>query len=143
VEREDLIDHAFDPSGSEAHRAVSHIFAARTREEWRQFASEHDCCLEPVLELDQALASELVAARGMVVELEQPGTKQPVRLLGTPIKLSRTPADPTRAPAPSLGEHTDQILAGAGFSESEIATLHETRAVAGPAGTVQGSFLRT
>jgi crotonobetainyl-CoA:carnitine CoA-transferase CaiB-like acyl-CoA transferase len=143
VDRDDLIDHAFDPPGSEAHQAVSQIFAARTREEWRQFASEHDCCLEPVLELDQALASELVAAREMVVELEQPGAAQPVKLLGAPIKLSRTPADPTRAPGPSLGEHTDQILAEAGFSDREIAALHESGAVAGPAGTVQGSFLRT
>jgi crotonobetainyl-CoA:carnitine CoA-transferase CaiB-like acyl-CoA transferase len=79
----------------------------------------------------------------MVVELEQPGAAQPVKLLGAPIKLSRTPADPTRAPGPSLGEHTDQILAEAGFSDREIAALHESGAVAGPAGTVQGSFLRT
>ena len=63
-------------------RAVTEIFAERTREQWRQFASEHDCCLEPVLELDEALDSELVAAREMVVELAQPGAERPVKLLG-------------------------------------------------------------
>ena len=62
VGREDLIDHAFDPPGSDAHRAVCEIFAGRTREEWRAFASEHDCCLEPVLSLDEALDSR--ARRG-------------------------------------------------------------------------------
>ena len=67
VGREDLIEHAFDPPGSDAHRDVSEIFAGRTREQWRAFASEHDCCLEPVLDLDEALDSELVAAREMVV----------------------------------------------------------------------------
>ncbi len=143
VDREDLVNHAFDPPGSPAHAAVSEIFASRTREQWRQFASEHDCCLEPVLELDEALESELVAAREMVVEIAQPGAERPVKLLGAPVKLSRTPADPARAPGPGLGEHTDEVLAGAGFAADEIAALHESGAVAGPAGSVQGSFMRS
>ena len=141
VGREDLLDHAFDPPGSDAHRAVSEIFAERTRDQWRDFASEHDCCLEPVLELSEVLESELVAAREMVVGLAQPGVSEPVRLLGAPVKLSRTPADPSRAPGPGLGEHTTEVLAAAGFGEEEIAALHETGAVAGPAGSVRGSFL--
>jgi alpha-methylacyl-CoA racemase len=143
VGREDLVPHQFDPPGSEAHQAVSEIFASRTREQWRAFASEHDCCLEPVLELDEALQSELVGAREMVVEIEQPGSSRPVRLLGAPVKLSRTPADPARAPGPALGEHTDQVLAEAGLSSGEIAALHESGAVAGPAGSVQGAFMRS
>ena len=143
VDREDLVNHAFDPPGSPAYAAVSEIFASRTREQWRQFASEHDCCLEPVLELDEALDSELVAAREMVVEIAQPGAERPVKLLGAPVKLSRTPADPARAPGPGLGEHTDEVLAGAGFAADEIAELHESGAVAGPAGSVQGSFMAT
>jgi crotonobetainyl-CoA:carnitine CoA-transferase CaiB-like acyl-CoA transferase len=131
VGREDLVDHAFDPPGSEAHAAVSQIFAARTREQWRQFASEHDCCLEPVLGLDEALASELVAAREMVVELDQPGADRPVRLLGLPVKLSRTPGNPARAPGPGLGEHTEEVLAAAGFTAEQIASLERSGAVAG------------
>jgi alpha-methylacyl-CoA racemase len=142
VGREDLLSHAFDPPGSDAHVAVSEIFASRTREQWRDFASRHDCCLEPVLELDEVLESQLVAARQMVVELAQPGVERPIKLLGAPIKLSRTPADPTRAPGPGLGEHTDEVLAAAGFTAEEIAALHEAGAVAGPAGTIQGSFMR-
>jgi crotonobetainyl-CoA:carnitine CoA-transferase CaiB-like acyl-CoA transferase len=141
VGREDLLERAFDPPGSDAHRALCKIFAARTREQWQAFASEQDCCLEPVLELDEALQSELVAARSMISELEQPGAVSPVKLLGTPIKLSRTPADPTRAPAPGLGEHTDEVLRAAGFSSDEISALHASGAVAGPVGGVQGAFL--
>lgn len=141
VNREDLLERAFDPPGSATHRTLEEIFAARTRADWSSFASEHDCCLEPVLDLDEALESEQVAAREMVVELEQPGADRPVKLLGAPIKLSRTPADPTRAPGPALGEGTDELLAAAGYSEQEIAALHEGGAVAGPAGTQRGSFL--
>jgi crotonobetainyl-CoA:carnitine CoA-transferase CaiB-like acyl-CoA transferase len=132
VGREDLLAHAFDPPGSDAHRAVGEIIATRTRAQWRAFASEHDCCLEPVLEFDEVLASELVAAREMVVEVAQPGVAQPVRLLGLPIKLSRTPGDPSRAGGPELGEHTDEVLAAVGFTVEEIAALHSSGAVAGP-----------
>ena len=141
VGREDLLNGAFDPPGSDTHRAVSEIFLTRTREEWRQFASEHDCCLEPVLELDEALDSELVRARGMVASLVQPGVEEPVKLLGVPIKLSRTPGDPTRGPGPALGEHTEDVLREAGFAPDEIARLIESGAIAGPAGEPQGSFM--
>src|SRR5918912_3980796 len=68
VGREDLIAGQFEPPGSEAHRAVEAVVAARTRAEWTAFAAEHDCCLEPVLELHEVLASEQVEAREMVVE---------------------------------------------------------------------------
>ncbi|HEV2997706.1 MAG TPA: CoA transferase, partial [Solirubrobacteraceae bacterium] len=126
---------------SEVHGEVQEIFRGRTREEWRAFAGEHDCCLEPVLELEEALDSELVRAREMVVELDQPGAPYPVRLLGLPIKLSRTPGDPARMPGPELGEHTREVLAGAGYSAQEIAALEESGAVAASASDPQGSFL--
>ena len=59
------------------------------------------------------------------------GATRPVQLLGLPIKLGRTPGDPTRAPGPALGEHTDEVLAAAGFDAAEIARLHQQGAVAG------------
>jgi crotonobetainyl-CoA:carnitine CoA-transferase CaiB-like acyl-CoA transferase len=139
VGREDLLERAFDPPGSETHAALRAIFAERTREEWRAFAAEHDCCLEPVLDLDEALDGDLVAAREMVVELDQPGADRPVRLLGLPFKLSRTPGDPKRAPGPALGEHTRDVLGEAGYTRAEIDALLEAGAVAGPAEAVQGA----
>ncbi|HET6866172.1 MAG TPA: CaiB/BaiF CoA-transferase family protein [Solirubrobacteraceae bacterium] len=142
VGREDLAEHAFDPPGSDTHRVLEAIFAERTREQWRAFAAEHDCCLEPVLDLDEALDSELVAAREMVVSLDQPGADRPVRLLGLPFKLSRTPGDPARAPGPGLGEHTRDVLSAAGYSDAEIDALLESGAVAGPAEAVHsGRFM--
>ncbi|MDQ6776793.1 MAG: CoA transferase [Actinomycetota bacterium] len=146
VEREDLEGSAFEAPGSDAHRELEEIFLARTREQWRAFADEHDCCLEPVLDLDEVLRSELVLARGMVVELAQPGAEHGaqarlVKLLGTPIKLGRTPADPTRAPGPSLGEHTEEVLSEAGFSADDVAELIRMGAVAGANAAPQGSFL--
>jgi crotonobetainyl-CoA:carnitine CoA-transferase CaiB-like acyl-CoA transferase len=141
VGREDLIERQFEHAGSDAHREVEQILAARTRDEWKAFAGEHDCCLEPVLELDEALESELVRARGMVAELDQPGVERPVRLLGVPVGMSRTPGDPNRSPGPALGEHTREILLESGLSEEEADRLLESGAVAGPAQDVRGSFL--
>jgi alpha-methylacyl-CoA racemase len=140
VGRDDLVEKQFDRPGSDAHAEVERIFLERTREEWRAFASEHDCCLEPVLDLDEALDSELVRAREMVVELDQPGAAEKVRQLGVPVKLSRTPGG-VREPGPPLGAHTDEVLAAVGYSQDEVAGLKDSGAVAGPAAGVQGSFM--
>jgi alpha-methylacyl-CoA racemase len=142
VEREDLIAHQFDAPGTPAHADVERIFATRTRAEWQAFASVHDCCLEPILDLDEVLESELVQAREMVVEIDQPGATEPVRALGVPVKLSRTPGDPHRLPGPSLGEHTATLLADAGYSPEDIEALLESGAVAGlPTVKSEESFL--
>ncbi|HEX2265514.1 MAG TPA: CoA transferase, partial [Solirubrobacterales bacterium] len=138
VDRPDLIEKQFEAPGSEAWAEVAAVFSSRSREEWLAFNDEHDCCIEPVLDLDEALDSELVRARGMVIELEQPelGT---VRQLGSPVKLSRTPADTAR-PAPAFGEHTDEVLREVGYSDEEIAAMKESGAAAGPAAEPQGEF---
>jgi alpha-methylacyl-CoA racemase len=133
VEREELIERQFEAPGSDAHAQVVEIFKTRTRAQWERFAREHDCCLEPVLELDEALDSELVRAREMVVTLSQPGVERGVRQLGLPIKLERTPGAHDRLPGPALGEHTEEVLAAVGYSAEEIATLLESGAVGGPA----------
>jgi len=140
VGREDLVERQFEPVGSDAHREVEAVFAARDRAAWEAFNDEHDCCLEPVLELDEALESELVRARAMVVEVDQPGAG-PVRLLGAPVKLSRTPADPARAGGPALGADTHAVLASAGYDAEEIRALEAAGAVAGPEAAPRGSFL--
>jgi alpha-methylacyl-CoA racemase len=132
VGREDLVERQFEPPGSDAHAQVRAIFMERTRAQWEAFAREHDCCLEPVLELDEALASELVREREMVVTLPQPGVAGGVRQLGLPVKLSRTPGAHDRLPGPALGEHTEEVLAAAGYAAEAIAALLESGAAAGP-----------
>ena len=165
VGREDLIEKQFEAPGSEAHAQVKDIFRTRAREEWEAFAHEHDCCLEPVLDLDEALDSELVRARDMVVEIDQPGVPEvpgapgvpdgrgesgssgapaatvPVRQLGIPIKLTRTPGSHTRLPSPALGEHTEAVLREAGYTAEQVADLLASGAAAGPAaGSTDATF---
>ena len=140
VGRQDLIEAQFQPPGSDAWREVADLFHSRTRDEWREFNDQHDAMIEPVLGLDEALTSELVRERQMVVELEQPELG-PVRLLGLPIKFSRTPGDATR-PAPALGEHTEEVLREAGLDADAVAAMVQSGAVAGPSQAVEaGRFM--
>jgi crotonobetainyl-CoA:carnitine CoA-transferase CaiB-like acyl-CoA transferase len=75
-----------------------------------------------VRSIDQVVEDPGTAEREMVVELDQPGYP-PLRVFGQPIKLSGTPAEPTR-PAPGFGADTDAVLAGlAGYSAERIAEL--------------------
>jgi alpha-methylacyl-CoA racemase len=141
VGREDLIAKQGEGPGSQAHAEVVEIFKSRTRDEWEAFSREHDCCMEPLLELDEALDSELVREREMVVEIAQPGAQRPVRLLGVPVKLSRTPGRHDRLPGPALGEHTEEVLLAAGFSAEEVAEMiadGAAAAAAAPAGDRAG-----
>ena len=137
VGREDLVARQFEPTGSEAWAEVAEIFRSRTRTEWKAFNDEHDAMIEPVLDLDEALDSELVREREMVVEWEQPEIG-PVRQVGVPVKFSRTPGS-VHAPAPALGEHTEDVLREAGFSDEEIAALLESGAAAGLAEDATGA----
>ncbi len=131
--RDDLLDRQMDPAVASELEA---IFAARTRAEWAAFDDAHGCCLEPVLDLDEALERSPEA----VVEVDQPGADAPVRLLGPPVGLSRTPGDGTR-PGPSLGADTDAVLAALGYDDDAVAALKAAGAVAGPGGVPDGSFL--
>jgi alpha-methylacyl-CoA racemase len=138
VERPNLIEKQFEAPGSDAWRQVAAVFRGRSRDEWKAFNDEYDCCIEPVLDLDEALDSELVRARGMVSAIEQPGLGS-VRQLGVPVKMSRTPGDPTR-PAPAFGEHTEEVLREAGYSDGEIAAMRESGAAAGPSAGAASTF---
>ena len=138
VERPDLIEKQFEAPGSDAWREVAEVFRSRSRDEWRAFNDEHDCCIEPILDVDEALDSELVRARRMVTAIEQPGLGT-VRQLGVPVKMGRTPGDPTR-PAPAFGEHTDEVLREAGYSAEEIAAMKGSGAAAGPSADAATTF---
>ena len=63
----------------------------------------------------------------MVLETDHPVLGR-LRTLGSPIKLSATPADASRR-APLLGEHTDEILMDLGLSADEVATLRANGAI--------------
>ena len=101
-------------------------FRERTRDEWFQELRQRDICVAPVYSLDEALGDPHVRARGMVAEVEHPEFGR-VRQVGVGPKFSETPGS-VRRTAPRRGEHTEEILLEAGYSEEEIAALKEAKA---------------
>lgn len=135
---EELIEVQFERPGGEAWEKVAAVFRERTRDEWKAFNDRYDCCIEPILELDEALESELFREREMVVEFEQPGIG-PVRQIGSPVRMSRTPAAQASA-APAIGADTRDVLLSAGFAPKEIEELFENGCAAGPGGVGETEF---
>jgi crotonobetainyl-CoA:carnitine CoA-transferase CaiB-like acyl-CoA transferase len=68
----------------------------------------------PVHTAADIFADGHAAARGMLVEVDQPDGSRPVVVAGPPIKLTATPAGIHRRP-PRLGEHTAEVLAEVGL----------------------------
>lgn len=135
VERNELID---DPRfGDDLSRgnhaeiindATSAWCARRTRDQAIAELERARIPCGPCYELDEVLADPQVNSRQLLQEVEYPGGSKPVPIASTPVRLSETPAAKCRR-APTLGEHTDEVLQELGFTENEIADLRETEVI--------------
>jgi crotonobetainyl-CoA:carnitine CoA-transferase CaiB-like acyl-CoA transferase len=107
---------------------LSPLLAARARPDLLKALKAAGVPSGAVRSVTEALADPQVAARQMIVPLEHL-TAGPIRVLGTPLKLSETPAS-IRTPPPALGQHTATILAqDLGLSERDIASLRTDGAI--------------
>lgn len=82
----------------------------------------------PVYTPQQALDDRHVQEAGFFHPMDYPGAKMAVPVLQEPVKLSRTPLT-IRRRAPTLGEHTDQILQELGYGADDISRLRADRVV--------------
>jgi crotonobetainyl-CoA:carnitine CoA-transferase CaiB-like acyl-CoA transferase len=82
----------------------------------------------PVLHPAQVLDDPQVKARELLKYVEYPGAPKPVPLADTAVRLSATPGG-IRHRAPTLGEHTSEVLRELGYSEKEIEVLREASVV--------------
>ncbi len=107
--------------------AIESVTADRPRVYWLAHFEANDIPCGPINTYREVMDDPQVRAREMVVETEHP-TLGTLHTLGTPIKLGATPLQPGR-PAPLLGQHTDEVLAEAGYSQEGIAALRACGAV--------------
>ena len=81
----------------------------------------------PVNKTSDMVSDPHVKARDMVIEVDHPKAGR-VKAIGHPVKFSETRAE-TKRPAPLLGEHTREVLAGLGYSPQQIDALGKEGAV--------------
>lgn len=136
----ELLEHrewATDPAyGSNAERVQNHRSLAdkieavtihRSGSYWLELFDTNGIPCGPINSYAEVVEDPQIKARDMVVATEHE-TLGRIQTLGTPLKLSETPLLPGR-PAPLLGQHTDEILAEAGFGEESVRQLKRSGAV--------------
>ena len=102
-------------------------FSQRCTSEWIDILENADVPSGPIYTFSEVYEDPQVRARKVAVETDHP-TAGSIRNIGIPVKLSETPGAILR-PAPTLGQHTDEILSEFGLAESEIESLRENGAV--------------
>lgn len=100
---------------------IRQTMLSRTRDEWLAILREADTCVAPVHELSDALDDPHNQARQTTWKLDHP-TVGPVRQIGFPARFTATPAEFRRF-APTLGEHTAELLGEVGYDPAEIEVL--------------------
>jgi len=83
----------------------------------------------PVQTLQQALDHPQVAAMQVLHAITDfPGLQRPAQVPDLPVRLSVSGGGITDRP-PLLGEHTDEVLRGLGYSSEEITALRDARVI--------------
>lgn len=106
------------PEDPESRRRIAHeltaLFGSRSLDYWVERFEHVDCCLSPVLTLEEAMNNPQLKARGMFTDHD--GRKA----YAFPIKFDPPVESSKPAPAPALGEHTEEIFREIGFDTSDI-----------------------
>jgi alpha-methylacyl-CoA racemase len=124
IDRPDLAGDAFATGRrrSEVVSELEELFSTKTRAGWMDHFADRDVCVAPVKSVGEAFDDPQVRARGMVFESEVEGVGEWTHL-GNPLKVGEARTTGLRRQPPRLGEHTEEVLAGAGFSATEIDDL--------------------
>jgi CoA:oxalate CoA-transferase len=101
--------------------AMSHNSAPYWLDKFNEVGVPAGC----VATIEQALAEEQIASRGMIATFNDvPGIERDINIARPGIKLNGKPIA-TTTPPPALGEHTDRLLSEMGFSNTEIQNLKD------------------
>ncbi|MFN4090256.1 MAG: CaiB/BaiF CoA transferase family protein [Alphaproteobacteria bacterium] len=130
LDRPDLLEDprfATNPGRLQNRQAVRDLLTATfltdTRENWIARMRAAGVPAGSVRAVGEALEAPEIRYRGMVREVEHP-TVGTISMLASPLKLSGTPTADLQAP-PLLGQHTDEVLAAAGYDAAAIVSLRE------------------
>jgi len=103
---------------------LAEVFVTRDRDEWARELATKDVCVEPVLDLEEALGTP--QAQGFLMDQAAGGAA--LRTVAPPLRLGATPAS-VRREAPTLGQHSDEVLIEAGYAPEDVEALRDAGVV--------------
>jgi len=114
---------------AELSEILNRALVTRSTDEWTELLNEAGVPCGPILTVREALAQPQIAERGMVGSYtDVPGVGRDIQVTRTGIKFDgRAPSVDT--PPPMLSEHTDEILIELGYTNTEIKTLRDGKAI--------------
>lgn len=134
VGRDDLTDHPDYANAKQRFHnrpvlmgLLGDLFRTQSTEHWLARLESEGVPAGPIYTMDEVFADPQVEHLCMAVPIHH-HARGDIRLIAQPLVMSRTPAM-VQTPVPEPGEHTDEVLAEAGFSPDDIARLRAARIV--------------
>jgi len=136
IDSPELIEHEDYSTGAARYRnrdALNAEIEAKTVAEtsayWVELLNEAGVPCGPINYIDETLSDPQVRHLGIVTPVESPALGR-IEVVGQAVQLERTPQpSEMRRPTPEIGEHSDEVLAEAGYSADEIAALREAATI--------------
>jgi crotonobetainyl-CoA:carnitine CoA-transferase CaiB-like acyl-CoA transferase len=107
----------------EVYAIVQERLTARPTDEWLELLATKDVWCAPVRSFDAVVNDPQVAHNELLTTVPHPNGEE-LRVVGVPMRFSRTPGT-VRSGPPAVGQHTDEVLAAAGYSDEEIRGFHD------------------
>ncbi|QKE75831.1 CoA transferase [Arthrobacter citreus] len=133
IEEPILLDESYRTNASrlqyrkQIEELISNKIKTKSKDEWKALLDKNGIPNGPIYNVSEALQTEQASSREMVLEVNHPTVKD-LKLVGSPLKLSKTPVEVLRHP-PLHGEHTEEVMIKLGYSQLEIEEMKRNNTI--------------